>query len=120
GGRGRGREGAGAGGRPFPVPAGHWAPRHYDALGLLRPAQVKPRSRCPAPSPNGLEVAELPAASVATLARRGPASRSLTGCQALARWTDEHGFPREICPHTSGDERDWLVELREPFVEEPR
>ncbi|MFE3171243.1 MerR family transcriptional regulator [Amycolatopsis sp. NPDC059090] len=76
-------------------------------------------------APNGLEVAELPAARAATLVHRGPASGFLSGYQQLARWTDEHGFradgfPCEVYLHTSGDEREWVAELREPFVEQPR
>lgn len=75
--------------------------------------------------PNGLETAELPASRAATLVHHGPASGFLAGCQELARWTDEHGFradgfPREVYPHTSADEREWVAELREPFVEQPR
>ncbi|WP_020658584.1 MerR family transcriptional regulator [Amycolatopsis benzoatilytica] len=75
--------------------------------------------------PNGLEVAELPAARAATLLHRGPMSGVLAGYQELARWTDEHGhraegFPRETYLHTSGDEREWVVELQEPIAESAR
>lgn len=78
----------------------------------------------PVAAPNGLDVAELPAARAATLVHRGPASGFLAGYQALARWTDEHGFradgfPSEVYLHTSGDEREWVVELREPFADAP-
>ncbi|WP_406630498.1 MerR family transcriptional regulator [Amycolatopsis sp. WGS_07] len=79
----------------------------------------------PVAEPNGLEVAELPASRAATLVHRGPAAGILVGYQELARWTDEHGyradgFPCEVYLHTSGDEREWVVELREPFAETPR
>lgn len=76
-------------------------------------------------APNGLEVAELPASRSATLVHHGPASGFLAGYQELARWTDDHGFradgfPCEVYLHTSADESEWVVELREPFVEQPR
>ncbi|MET9263290.1 MerR family transcriptional regulator [Amycolatopsis sp. NPDC004079] len=76
-------------------------------------------------APNGLEVAELPACRAATLVHHGPASGFLAGYQELARWTDEHGFradgfPCEVYLRTSGDEREWVTELREPFVGQPR
>jgi effector-binding domain-containing protein len=72
--------------------------------------------------PNGLTVADLPAAeTAATLIHRGSMDMVLPAWQAMARWIDANGYrsagpPRELyleCPEDPGQ---WVTELQEPIV----
>jgi effector-binding domain-containing protein len=92
--------------------------RHYDAIGLLRPAHVIAAEHGAAH--NGLSIIDLPAADHATLVHRGPMDAVLPAWQALAHWMDAHGHrsagpARELYLECPADRAHWVTELQEPL-----
>jgi DNA-binding transcriptional MerR regulator len=123
--------------------------RHYDAIGLLRPAHVDPTTgyrsyraarladlnRIVALKDLGFtleqvremtdERVDLAQVQHATLVHRGPITAVLPAWQALARWVDAHGYQsagpaRELYLECPEDPAGWVTELQEPIGRPPR
>jgi DNA-binding transcriptional MerR regulator len=90
--------------------------RHYDAIGLLRPAAVDPES--------GFRVVDLPEVdSAAAIIHHGSMDDVLATGQALARWIDASGYrtagyAREVTLEHHEDRDQWVTELQQPIDSE--
>lgn len=89
--------------------------RHYDAIGLLRPAFVDPVSGY------RFYQADLPEiASAATIIQHGSIDDVMPSGQALARWVDANGYQsvgyaRELMVEWSPDREQWVTKLQQPI-----
>ena len=94
--------------------------RHYDAIGLLRPARVDPGSG--AAGFSIVDLAEVERA--AAIIHHGSMDDVLSTGQALARWIDASGYrsagyAREITLAWSPDPDQWVTELQQPILQQP-
>ena len=99
--------------------------RHYDAIGLLRPACVDPVSGYRFYQASQLAelnrvIALAEVDSAAAIIHHGSMDDVLSTGQALARWIDANGYrsagyAREVTLEWSADPDQWVTELQQPI-----
>jgi hypothetical protein len=109
--------------------------RHYDAIGLIRPAcvdaatgyrfyqasQLDELNRVIALKDLGFTLQDLPGVdSAAAIIHHGSMDDVLPAGQALARWIDANGYrsagyAREVTLHWCPDPEQWVTELQQPI-----